>query len=363
MNNLEQMNIQDKTTNSEQIIKLKTEHALEMKYLFEILGESVSDVNLTFLKDKDRKGNNIKGGLKIFVVDDHQIILIKLNFENFSEFYSKYDSFNVGINLKNTNDFFKLLEKDHVLAMKVNNSDNKIINFELHNPITNNTITHRQNLLVLEEPTKKLPKETEFETTVLINTTDFKKAIQKLSQYSDYIEIICTNKTITFKTIGGETDLPISFNDGDCNSDVRILHLMNKKNPLVKGIYSLKHIKNFANCDNLCNELQLYLKNSYPLFIHYFVGSLGKMLVGLSPLDEKLIMANEKILKDKPIDKLKDEPKEELNAALIKRMKEEIRKELIVELHDKMREELIKVINEMKEKDEHNTFWNWMFCK
>ncbi len=35
--------------------------------------------------------------------------------------------------------------------------------------------------------------------------------------------------------------------------------------------------------------MQLYLRNSYPLFIHYTVGSLGKMLVGLTPVDEKII--------------------------------------------------------------------------
>ena len=33
--------------------------------------------------------------------------------------------------------------------------------------------------------------------------------------------------------------------------------------------------------------MQLYLKNDYPLFISYLVGNLGKMLVGLSPVDEK----------------------------------------------------------------------------
>jgi hypothetical protein len=35
--------------------------------------------------------------------------------------------------------------------------------------------------------------------------------------------------------------------------------------------------------------MQLYLKNDYPLFIHYTIGLLGKMLVGLSPVDEKNI--------------------------------------------------------------------------
>jgi hypothetical protein len=77
------------------------------------------------------------------------------------------------------------------------------------------------------------------------------------------------------------------------NSDtgVRIISLKNNGRApnIVQAIYNLKHLVTFGKCVNLCTEMQLYLKNDYPLFIHYHIGLLGKMLVGLSPVDEKAI--------------------------------------------------------------------------
>lgn len=48
----------------------------------------------------------------------------------------------------------------------------------------------------------------------------------------------------------------------------------------------------FNKCNNICTEIQIFLKDEYPMFMQYSVASLGTMLVGLSPVVEKNINKN-----------------------------------------------------------------------
>ena len=51
----------------------------------------------------------------------------------------------------------------------------------------------------------------------------------------------------------------------------------------VQGIFSLKYLILFTKCTNLCNQINLYIKNDYPLIIKYAVASLGDIKLCLAP--------------------------------------------------------------------------------
>jgi proliferating cell nuclear antigen len=346
--------------NSNKIIRIKTEHSSEMKVLFDVLKEILSEVNISFLgnpeqntnselkksSEEELKKNNkkksdeyddnddnnsdsesesesesenkkqesknkkeivnekketdvkkeadvkkVQGGMKIVAVDDHQTLMIyvKLNSENFVDYYVKYKVVNIGLDLRELHKFMKGVDKDCIMTLSIDKDEQQKIEFHLQNPLKSVDKYYRQKLLDTDDNTKRIPKETEFEMTVLMDTTDFKKICTEMSQFAEHIEIICTSKEIIFKCVGDQSELTMKFKSGE-NGGVKILSLKNeKKSPIVQGIYNLKHLVTFGRCVNLCNDMQLYLRNSYPLFIHYTVGSLGKMLVGLTPVDEKII--------------------------------------------------------------------------
>jgi proliferating cell nuclear antigen len=348
--------------NSSKIVKIKTEHSADIKVLFDVLKESLTEVNISFLRnpdpvsasesnkdsikestkkmlkeekkqsdsdsdsdsdyDEDRNSNEketkiekkddkveskkVQGGIKIVAVDDHQTLMIyvKLNSENFVDYYVKYKVFNIGLDLRELHKFMKGVDKDCIMTMSIDKDEQQKIEFHLQNPLKSIDKYYRQKLLDLDDPTKKMPKETEFEITVLMDTADFKKICTEMSQFAEHIEIICTSKDILFRCVGDQSELTMKFKSGENNNGVRILCLKNdKKAPVVQGIYNLKHLVTFGRCVNLCNDMQLYLKNEYPLFIHYSVGGLGKMLVGLSPIDEKIFKGNGNYDKSKHIKK------------------------------------------------------------
>jgi len=53
---------------------------------------------------------------------------------------------------------------------------------------------------------------------------------------------------------------------------------------IVQGIFALKHLFLFTNCTNLCNNIEMYLRNDYPLIVKYDVGSLGEIKLCLAPI-------------------------------------------------------------------------------
>ena len=131
------------------------------------------------------------------------------------------------------------------------------------------------------------PLPQKFDIMVNMETGDFYKLCREMYQFSDFIEITCTNKDITFKCQGDSSSYTKRFINSE--KGIRIVCLNGKKEVLVQAIYELRYLVTFGKCSNLCDEMQLYLNNDSPLFIHYTVGTMGKMLIGLSPVDQKNI--------------------------------------------------------------------------
>jgi proliferating cell nuclear antigen PCNA len=239
-------------------------------------------------KQKEKQSKNL-GGIRIVALDEHQTLMIyvKLNSSNFYEYYTKYSSFTVGLDLRELHKFIKSVDKDSIMTISVDQDDEQKIEFHLQNTVKFTDTHYKQKLMDIDDNSKRMPHETKFDMSVVMDTQDFRKICSEMSQFSEYIEIICTAKDITFKCLGDQNELVKTFKSGE-NGGVKILWV-GKKPTIVQAIYNLKHLLTFGKCVNLCNDMILYLRNNYPLFIQYTVGNLGKMLVGLAPLDEKTI--------------------------------------------------------------------------
>ena len=61
---------------------------------------------------------------------------------------------------------------------------------------------------------------------------------------------------------------------------------------IIQGIYSLKYLVLFSKCTNLCNSVELFLKNDYPLITKYSIASLGEIKLCLAPKFEDEDNAN-----------------------------------------------------------------------
>jgi len=257
--------------------------------------DSDSELESESESDEDSKKDNktkkkSTGGIRILAVDDHQTLLIyaKLHANQFVDFYVKPPCHSIGLDLLALHKFMKTVDRESIMTMKIDKDDEQYITFSLENNIKKNTALYKQKLLDVDFDPKKLPQDANFEMSVRMDTSDFRKICQEMSYFSDFVEITCTNKELTFKCQGDSTAYIKTFK----NSDTGVTITMQGKSKglnMVQAIYHLKHLVTFGKCVSLCSEMQLLLRNDFPLFIHYTIGNLGKMIVGLSPVDEKTI--------------------------------------------------------------------------
>ena len=52
---------------------------------------------------------------------------------------------------------------------------------------------------------------------------------------------------------------------------------------IIQAYYNLKILVIFTKCTNLCNSIEMYMKNNFPIVIKFSVGSLGSLKLALAP--------------------------------------------------------------------------------
>ena len=145
----------------------------------------------------------------------------------------------------------------------------------------NSQTIFKLNLLDISEDNISIPP-AEFDTELSLPSGDFQKIIRDMINIGENIEI---------KSIGNQLILNC---DGDFASQETILSEPNNSDGLqfkqttdnalpTQGEFSLKYLILFTKCTNLCQQINLYIKNDYPLIIRYLVASLGDIKLCLAP--------------------------------------------------------------------------------
>jgi len=123
-----------------------------------------------------------------------------------------------------------------------------------------------------------------FEAIVVMNSNDFQKICKDMNGLdAKYVSISLINKTFKIECSGDIGIGSASFNEND-SGNIFINRQKGFENIDICGRYDLKNLLLFTKCTNLCNSIEIYMKNDYPLLIKYTIASLGYMHLCLSPL-------------------------------------------------------------------------------
>jgi proliferating cell nuclear antigen PCNA len=242
--------------------------------------------------NKETKNDTIDknaGGLKIIALDPHKSLLvyIKLKHENFSEFYCLHNMYSFGLDLAQLQKFMKTIDKDSVMNISIDNDKPQEVIFNLKNDTTETDKEYIQKVLDTDDEVQPIPKDCNFDMTVVMNTSEFRKICFEMYQFADYIEIRCSNTELSFRCKGDQSGLTAKYKDSDKENGIRIYCLKeNTKSVITQGIFSLKTLTPFGKCVAMSEKTQIFLKNNYPAFIQFKVGVLGKMLAGFTPVDD-----------------------------------------------------------------------------
>ena len=247
-------------------------------------------------KSSSKQSSENEGGIKIFNIDDHQTLLIfvKLKASEFLKFDCKYSEYKIGVELNPLYKQFKVMDKDGILSMYIDEDDKQQLNLDVTNDEMKCITQHTIKLLDLNAKKWNLPA-SKFSIVVTMDCNEFHKICRDMNSVGcEYMEITCTDKKITFACVGDASKISRTYENNGGPNGVKIKCPKKKKDELiiVKNIYELRYLTMFNKCNNICTEIQIFLKDEYPMFMQYSVASLGTMLVGLSPVVEKNINKN-----------------------------------------------------------------------
>lgn len=251
-------------------IEIKTVQSAAFRVLTEALKEILTDANFEI----------DKSGIKIMAMDASHTVLVhlRLNAENF-EHYKCTEKRVLGINMLN---FFKLIKtmgNSDTLSLYVETNNESVLGIKIENSEKNTVTKYKLNLMDLHEDNIQIPPAT-FDSVITMPSVDFQKICRDMHNLADNLEIKSTENQLIFSCKGHFASQETSI--GETNAG---LSFVKNENPdeIVQGIFALKHLVLFSKCTNLCNSIELYLKNDYPLILKYSVASLGDIKLCLAP--------------------------------------------------------------------------------
>jgi len=252
------------------IIEIKTVQSSAIKILVEALKEILTDANIIFDKN----------GIKLIAMDSTHTVLIHMKLESDKfESYHCEKKITAGINMLNLFKLIKTMNNTDTLSIYINKDDTNKLGLRINNQEKNTHTIYKLNLLDIADEEIQIPP-AEFETELTLPSSDFQKLIRDMVNIGETVEI---------QSIGNSLKLECN---GDFANQITILGetqngLQYKSNLspelTVQGIFSLKYLTLFTKCTNLCNNIQLYIKNDYPLIIQYTIASLGIIKLCLAP--------------------------------------------------------------------------------
>lgn len=250
---------------SDHILEIKTVQATSFKILLEALKDLLTDTCIEFTQD----------GIKIIAMDTSHIVLVhmRLDADKFEYFHCE-GVISIGINMLNLHKLIKTVHNNDTLTFFMTRDDINHIGIKIENSDKNSKSTYKLNLLDLDNPQISIDP-TEFNNVITLPSADFQKICRDMSNVSELVEIKNVCNQLIFSCRG-------DF----CSQETILADNSNKDhttNGIVQGVFKLKYLVLFTKCTNLCNTIELYLKNDYPLIIKYSVASLGEIKLAIAP--------------------------------------------------------------------------------
>lgn len=276
------------------IIELKTNQTSYIKTLVESMVSYLDDITITFFKPTtyvDKKTNKTvkkNGGLMIKEMNGTHMILTIIRLDNFEEYnYShKNNSFNICIDLRNLLKCLKCMSNLDTMTWIIEEENIDKLQLILECNEKNEKKIFKLNLRDTSDEGYELD-DIDYTYKITMPTVDFQKYIKDMTTVGGKkMEIKCTSSKI-FLTSKGDIG-NIDFEIGESLDGLEINIDIDKKNEIVQGTFDLKYLSLFTKCTSLCDKIEIYLMNDYPMILSYQVGTLGetKFVVSQFP-DEK----------------------------------------------------------------------------
>jgi proliferating cell nuclear antigen len=186
----------------------------------------------------------------------------------------------IGLNMLNLFKLLRTISNNDTLTLFVDSDDTSKLGIQIDNEVKNSVTTYHANLIDLDQQEVRENNDA-FDSFIAMPSTDFQKYCRDMSNInSDAIEITslgnqlilsCKSDFASQKTVIEQSDtnaVEVSAPDSD---------------RIVQGVFSLKYLTIFSKCQSVSPQVKLFIKNNFPLVVHYNVADLGSLRMMIAP--------------------------------------------------------------------------------
>lgn len=255
------------------IVEAKTVQTGAIRTLKEALKCILVEMSLIFDKD----------GIRMIAMDNTRTVLVhlRLHADKFEKFAYNHDNpkFVIGVNTDHLYRIVRTATNDDTITFYVDKSDSNSLGLLLEDGEKKQVTRYKLNLLDRDEPDIQLP-ETEFSTNITMPSMDFQKICRDMTLLgAKTVDIKNVGSSLTFSCKGHFASRTTVMGDSDKEFSIE----KKANDDIVTGNFSLPHLVLFTKCTNLCNNLEIHMKNDWFLMIRYVVANLGEIKLCLMP--------------------------------------------------------------------------------
>lgn len=266
----EQVNSLDEDLDTYKFL-IRTVQASAIRTLVEALKEILTDVNI----EVDETG------FKIIAMDSTHVALIhmKLSAKNFEKFYCPKPVI-CGVSMLRLYKLLKIMSPNDTLTLYVEKDEPSELKIQIETG--EKGLKHNFSLKLMDLFVDKVEvPPAEFSSVLRMPSTDFQKLCRDMSNLADEIEIKSSGNQLLFKIQNDWVDQTTVIRESGNSGMTYIQNLT--PDEVIQGVFAIKKLVTFTKCTNLCQNIEIYLKNDYPIIIKYSVANLGEVKFCLAP--------------------------------------------------------------------------------
>jgi proliferating cell nuclear antigen len=244
-----------------------------IRTLFEVLKEIVHDVLLQFDST----------GVRLLTMDGARCALIsmKLHADKFEEYYcpGKHE---VGINMSAMFKLVRMTSSHDTVTFYMLPSNTDELGITIQNADKNSVTDFRTKTMCVNSEEIEIP-EVEFDSVITMPSAYFQRLCRDALNLSDFMTIETHGGMLTLSCSGDiarqQTVIGVGSTDDPAESPI-FGRMVGK----AAGKFPLKYLVLFCKSSSLCNTVELFLKESFPLIMKYNIASLGELKFVLAPV-------------------------------------------------------------------------------
>lgn len=247
---------------------VKTIQGAAIRTLFEVLKEIVHDVSLCFDST----------GIKLLTMDGARCALIymKLKSESFEEFVCK-GKFHAGLNMASVFKLVRMTGSHDTITFYMDHENTNELGIKIQNADKNSVTDFK--LKLLDVDTEEITiRDEDFDSVITMPSAYFQRLCRDMLNISTIMTIRSEGNTLTLSCNGDFARQETVIGEADAGMNVA-----STSTKRIESSFSLKYLSLFCKASSLCNTIELFLKESYPLILKYNIASLGEMRFVLAP--------------------------------------------------------------------------------